>query len=90
MTAVIFWRRDVYSKHNPVKKHGSSSVSANGERKERMTMEKQKNPASKSGGILGFIERVGNALPHPFILFLYITAALIVISTLLSDRKSVV
>lgn len=42
MTAVIFWRRDVYSKHNPVKKHGSSSVSANGERKERMTMEKQK------------------------------------------------
>lgn len=47
-------------------------------------MEKQKNPASKSGGILGFIERVGNALPHPFILFLYITAALIVISTLLS------
>lgn len=45
---------------------------------------KTKNPASKSGGILGFIERVGNALPHPFILFLYITAALIVISTLLS------
>lgn len=47
-------------------------------------MEKQKNPAPKSGGILGFIERVGNALPHPFILFLYITAALIAISTLLS------
>ncbi len=37
----------------------------------------------KSGGILGFIERVGNALPHPFILFLIITAALVVLAAIL-------
>jgi len=35
-------------------------------------------------GILGTIERVGNALPHPFILFLIITAILIGLSTILS------
>ena len=38
----------------------------------------------KTGGILGTIERVGNMLPHPFILFLYIIAALAVLSTVLS------
>lgn len=32
------------------------------------------------GGILGTIERVGNKLPHPFILFLYIIAILAVVS----------
>ena len=38
----------------------------------------------KTGGLLGTIERVGNMLPHPFILFLYIIAALAVLSTVLS------
>lgn len=35
-------------------------------------------------GFLGTIERVGNALPHPFILFLIITAVLIVLSAILA------
>ncbi len=35
-------------------------------------------------GILGTIERVGNALPHPFILFLIITGILIVLAAILS------
>ena len=34
-------------------------------------------------GILGTIERVGNALPHPFILFLIITAVLVVAAAIL-------
>lgn len=38
----------------------------------------------KKGGILGTIERVGNMLPHPFILFLYIIAILAVVSAILS------
>lgn len=38
----------------------------------------------KSGGVLGAIERAGNTLPHPFILFLYITAGLAVLSAVLS------
>ena len=35
-------------------------------------------------GILGTIERVGNALPHPFILFLIITGGLIVLAAILA------
>ncbi|MBE5868187.1 MAG: AbgT family transporter [Lachnospiraceae bacterium] len=35
-------------------------------------------------GILGTIERVGNALPHPFILFLIITGVLIVVAAILA------
>ncbi len=35
-------------------------------------------------GILGTIERVGNALPHPFILFLIITGVLVVIAAILA------
>lgn len=35
-------------------------------------------------GILGTIERVGNALPHPFILFLIISAALVLIAAILA------
>ena len=35
-------------------------------------------------GILGTIERVGNALPHPFILFLIITAVLVGLAAVLS------
>ncbi len=47
-------------------------------------MEAEKTKKKKGGGILGAVEKVGNALPHPFILFLYITGALIVISTILA------
>ena len=35
-------------------------------------------------GILGTIERVGNALPHPFILFLIITAVLVAAAAILA------
>ena len=38
----------------------------------------------KSGGILGTIERVGNALPHPFILFLHLVVGLIAIAAVLA------
>lgn len=47
-------------------------------------MAENKSLEKKSGGILGTIERVGNALPHPFILFLYLVVALIVLSTVLA------
>ena len=53
------------------------------ERKECI-MKESKALGRKTGGILGTIERVGNALPHPFILFLYITAGLIILSTALA------
>lgn len=44
-----------------------------------------KNPLEKrTGGILGTIERVGNALPSPFILFLYLVVGLIVLTTALA------
>ncbi len=38
----------------------------------------------KKLGILGTIERVGNALPHPFILFLIITGVLVVLAAILA------
>ena len=38
----------------------------------------------KTGGVLGTIERVGNMLPHPFILFLYITGGLAILSAVLA------
>ncbi|HJB07677.1 MAG TPA: AbgT family transporter [Candidatus Enterocloster faecavium] len=38
----------------------------------------------KTGGILGTIERVGNKLPHPFILFLYIIVILVAASAILA------
>jgi len=41
------------------------------------------NETKKRGGILGTIERVGNALPHPFILFLIITCVLVVVAGIL-------
>ena len=40
----------------------------------------QKSTAKKTGGVLGFIERVGNKLPHPFILFLWLCLILAVVS----------
>lgn len=39
---------------------------------------------TKKSGFLGTIERVGNALPHPFILFLIISAVLVVLSAILA------
>ena len=47
-------------------------------------MANSKSPEKKSGGFLGTIERVGNALPHPFILFLYLVVALIAIAAVLA------
>lgn len=47
-------------------------------------MANNKSLEKKSGGILGTIERVGNALPHPFILFLYLVVGLIVIAAVLA------
>ena len=44
-----------------------------------VTKEKKQN-----GGFLGTIERVGNALPHPFILFLIITGILVAAAAILS------
>lgn len=38
----------------------------------------------KTGGVLGAIERLGNMLPHPFILFLYIIVILAVVSAVLA------
>ncbi len=35
-------------------------------------------------GVLGTIERVGNALPHPFILFLIITGCLVILAAILA------
>lgn len=35
-------------------------------------------------GVLGTIERVGNALPHPFILFLIITGGLVILAAILA------
>lgn len=45
-------------------------------------MSTKQTATPKSGGILGTIERVGNMLPHPFILFLYLTAFLALMSAL--------
>lgn len=47
-------------------------------------MTNNKSLEKKSGGILGAIERVGNALPHPFILFLYLVVALIILAAVLA------
>lgn len=47
-------------------------------------MADNKSLEKRTGGILGTIERVGNALPHPFILFLYLVVALIVLTAILA------
>lgn len=39
---------------------------------------------TKRGGVLDFIERVGNALPHPWVLFLWLCLILAVVSAVLS------
>ena len=38
----------------------------------------------RSGKVLDFIERVGNRLPHPYIMFLWLCLILAVISTVCS------
>lgn len=38
----------------------------------------------KSGGVLGAIERIGNALPSPFILFLWLVVILVALTTVLA------
>ena len=35
-------------------------------------------PKQKTGGFLGWVERVGNKIPHPFILFLWLIVILII------------
>lgn len=40
----------------------------------------EKTAKKKNGGILSFIERVGNKLPHPYILFLWLCLILAVVS----------
>lgn len=41
---------------------------------------KEKALENRGGGILGFIERAGNKLPHPVLLFVYFCAIVIVLS----------
>ena len=44
-------------------------------------MKTDKDPVQKKGGgVLGFIERVGNALPDPSILFLILAVFMILLS----------
>ncbi len=43
-----------------------------------------KNEKKQKVGFLGTIERVGNALPHPFILFLIITGGLVILAAILA------
>lgn len=47
-------------------------------------MEENKSLGRRTGGFLGVIERVGNALPHPFLLFLYLVVILVVLTTILA------
>ena len=41
-------------------------------------------PIKEGGGILGAIERVGNKVPHPVLMFLYLIAGVIVLSAILA------
>ena len=40
-------------------------------------------PTNEGGGFLGMIERVGNKVPHPVLMFLYLIAGVIVLSAVL-------
>src|SRR5262245_25133918 len=42
------------------------------------------NEPAKSGGLLDLIERVGNKMPHPVLMFLYLIIGVIVLSTVLA------
>ena len=48
----------------------------------------KKSPEKKSGGILAKIERVGNALPHPAIIFVIMIAILAVIAQICASADS--
>lgn len=70
---------------------GSTSIKANSQKQaqaDAATSEKPKNAkkpeenASSMGGFLGFIETVGNKLPHPFWLFVIIAGIVAVSSWL--------
>lgn len=45
-----------------------------------------KNKDQKVGGILGWIERVGNALPHPAAIFIVLSVVLIVVAHFMAMR----
>ncbi len=47
-------------------------------------MAKNSQPSASRNGILKSIERVGNALPHPAIIFVILSAVVIVVSYLVS------
>lgn len=44
---------------------------------------KGSNEKKKSGGFMGTIERLGNKLPHPVLMFIYISIAVLLISSVL-------
>lgn len=48
-----------------------------------------KNEEKKSGGFLGLVERVGNALPHPIYIFVILTVSVVIVSALASSVEFV-
>lgn len=50
----------------------------------------EKKDENKFSKFLSIIEKVGNKLPHPFILFFYLTVALVILSWILSLFKAAV
>ncbi|MDI2587203.1 AbgT family transporter [Psychrobacillus sp. NEAU-3TGS] len=50
----------------------------------------EKNEENRFSKFLSFIEKVGNKLPHPFILFFYLTVLLVILSWILSLFKAAV
>ncbi|PKK40058.1 Aminobenzoyl-glutamate transport protein [Clostridiaceae bacterium JG1575] len=52
-------------------------------------MTEPKTP-KKGGGFLGWVERVGNALPHPAMIFVILTALIIIISALVTAAGTTV
>ena len=42
----------------------------------------------RSGGLLDFIERAGNKVPHPVLMFLYLIIGVIVLSSVLALRRA--
>jgi len=51
--------------------------------------EKKKKQSNDMGGFLGWIERVGNKIPHPFILFLALMVIIAVISLLAKGATTI-
>ncbi len=62
--------------------HQSSGRCVN--RKDLIDLANKSSLEKKTGGILGAIERVGNALPSPFILFVWLVVILIVLTAVLA------